>query len=52
MCYSVTTQIDLSSEGLLDTALTRGWWDGATAFNWSKVMGGGTQGSLTSPHTR
>lgn len=51
-CLSVTTQIDLSSEGLLDTALTRGWWDGATAFNWSKVMGGGTQGSLTSPHTR
>ena len=51
MC-SVTTQIDLSSEGLQETARARGWWDGETPFSWRQVMGGGTQGSLTSPDTR
>jgi len=51
-CLSVTSRIDLSSDGLQETARARGWWDGETTFNWSKVMGGGAQGSLTSPDTR
>ena len=52
MCCSVTTQIDLCSEGLQETARVRGWWDGKTDFNWSQVLGGGARGSLTSPDTR
>jgi len=51
-CLSVTTKIDLCSDGLFDLAKNNGWWNGVKPFNWSQVMGGNARGSLTSPDRR
>ena len=41
MCLcSVTTKVDLCSDGLFTMAKKNGWWDGETQFNWSQVIGG------------
>jgi len=51
-CLSVTTKVDLCSDGLFTMAKKNGWWDGETQFNWSQVIGGEARGSLTSPDRR
>ena len=38
---SITTTIDRCSVSLKETALSKGWWDGSSVFNWSSIIQGG-----------
>ena len=49
---SVTTKVDLCSDGLYSLARERGWWDGESPFNWASVLGGERSGQLTDPDGR
>jgi len=51
-CLSVTTRVDLCSEGLQGVARERGWWDGQTPFNWSSVLAAKAGSQLTNPDGR
>ena len=49
---SVTTKVDLCSDGLHGLARERGWWDGESPFSWASVLGAGMSGQLTNPDGR
>ena len=38
-CLSIEEDFNMISDGLLDFAKTKGWWDGESKFNWKAVMG-------------
>lgn len=50
--YSITTRIDKEHQGLREYALTKGWWDGKTRFNFAAVFSYMTPGRIEASGSR